>query len=87
MFNRKLFKPKNILYTIISIFVLILLIQIIKLIRTENYSTMSFENDYEKQNNLYKEDVGVIGTRKNFSHMRRPHLNPILVPVNKGNVE
>ena len=37
--------------------------------------------------NLYKEDKGRLGQRKQFAHMKKPYLNPIFKPVIQNETE
>lgn len=70
----------NIILKSIIILIVIFIVSryLLKKIFKENYVDF-IQTIQEKQNGLYKEDVGVVGKRKDFSHMRKPHLNPILI--------
>ena len=78
------------LITIFVAIIIIVLYMVIKKLTRENYVSMNnggIDNKYENQEGLYKKNIGVIGTRKQFGEMRKPFLNPILVPVIKGKTE
>ena len=79
------------LFLSLALLGLVLYIGYNAIIITENYSTSdNILNDAAnkfRNMNLYQEDKGVIGTRKEFGNMRKPYLNPILVPVVKGKTE
>jgi len=80
-------KLKEILQIVVGI---CLLCYTLKFLRSyfgrEGYSASSNKLMYDAINhyrplNLYQEDKGLTGTRKMFSHMRKPYLNPQLKPV------
>lgn len=55
---------------------------------TSDYSgNINDAGDHYVHPNLYQEDKGRIGTRNIFSIMRKPYLNPILVPLIKSETE
>ena len=62
-----------------------------RMMKTENYSALSSFYDesskYVSSQGLYKDNVGAIATRKDFSNMAKPLLNLIFVPLIKGETE
>ena len=89
----KVIKSKQFLYTIgIALFVFGFMYVMNmdyynQIFKKENYSSMDLKDEQGSLKGLYKEDVGAVGTRKDFSHSDKPLLNPILVPVVKGQTE
>ena len=55
--------------------------------KMDYYNQLFGKENYASMDGLYTEDVGNIGTRNDFSHMDVPLLNPIFVPVVKGETE
>jgi len=89
----KIIKSKQFLYTIaIALFVFGFMYVMNmnfynQIFKKENYSSMDISSEHGNTKGLYKEDVGSLGTRKDFSHSDKPLLNPIFVPVVKGQTE
>ena len=77
---------KKVLYVGGAIIAILAIHQLYRMMTREHYSPFDnfnggVDNTYGPQIGLYQEDIGMIGTDKEFSHMRKPYLNPILVPV------
>ena len=80
----KIIKSKKFLYTIgIALFVF----GFAYVMNMNYYNQLFKKENYSSMEVLYTEDIGVIGTRKDFSHLDKPLLNPIFVPVVKGETE
>ena len=87
----KFLKENMLMIGMITIF-LTFLIGGLLIRKRENYSGLTNQNGnvankFENLTGLYKSEVGVVGTRKDFSNMRKPLLNPQLVPIIKNITE
>ena len=72
---------KKMFLMILPSIVFILLVAFMSKNINKKESYINTDNPYEDQTGLYKKEVGTVGTRKQFSSMRKPFLNPVLVPL------